>query len=316
MKPKETRKQIKNESANRLKNIRGTLSMARRTHPDTATSQFFVNLSHNARLDYKSEIQPGYTVFGKITKGMDVIDKISLVETTEAGGGRNVPVEDIIFKSVKRVGGDKVAKASKKTTTASKSAAAPAVQQYVEGEHYVVLDRPVPTRDNSKIEVVEMFSYGCPHCYEFETSVKGWARQQSGDVDFWVFPAVWNQSMALYAGAFYAARELKVAEKIHQPLFTAIVIEQKSIRNESDLAEFFAKHGVDKKAFTDAFNSDDVKTRVKYAEERVRLYKPVGVPEIIVNGKYRVDRMHAGGLEEMVTVTNYLVNKERAMLEK
>jgi len=129
-----------------------------------------------------------------------------------------------------------------------------------------------------------------------------------------VFPAVWNQSMALYAGAFYAARELKVAEKIHQPLFTAIVIEQKSIRNESDLAEIFAKHGVDKKAFTDAFNSDDVKTRVNYAEERVRLYKPVGVPEIIVNGKYRVDRMHAGGLTEMLMVTDYLVNKERAAL--
>ena len=117
--------------------------------------------------------------------------------------------------------------------------------------------------------------------------------------------------MELYAGAFYAARELKVEEKIHQPLFAAIVVEQKSIRNESDLAEFFAKHGVDKKAFTEAFNSDEVKTRVKYAEERVSLYKPVGVPEIIVNGKYRIDRMRAGGLTEMLAVADYLVKKER-----
>ncbi|MFC1772539.1 peptidylprolyl isomerase [Pseudomonadota bacterium] len=300
LKPRETRAAIKSESSNRLKNLRGTIAMARRNHPDTATSQFYINLSHNSDLDYKNKYMPGYTVFGKISKGMDVVDKISAVETTTADKRGDVPVEDVKLISAKSV-----EKKGKKKTESGPVA-------FVEGEDYVVLDRPVPTRDSSKVEVVEMFSYGCPHCYEFETSVKGWARQQSGDVDFWVFPAVWNQSMALYAGAFYAARELNVEQKIHLPLFTAIVVEQKSIRNEADLAEFFAQHGVDKKAFTDAFNSDEVKTRVKYAEERVRLYKPVGVPEIIVNGKYRIDRMRAGGLTEMLAVADYLVKKERA----
>jgi len=309
LKPRETREPIKSESSNRLKNLRGTIAMARRNHPDTANSQFYINLSHNSDLDYKNKYMPGYTVFGKISQGMDVVDRISAVETTTADRRGDVPVEDVKLISAKRVAGKPVAKKDKKKTESE-----PVV--FVEGEHYVVLDRPVPTRDNSKVEVVEMFSYGCPHCYEFETSIKAWSKQQSGDVDFWVFPAVWNKSMALYAGAFYAARELKVEQKIHMPLFTAIVVEQKSIRNESDLAEFFAKHGVDKKAFTDAFNSDEVKTRVKYAEERVRLYKPVGVPEIVVNGKYRIDRMHAGGLEEMLAVADYLVKKERAGLKK
>jgi len=97
--------------------------------------------------------------------------------------------------------------------------------------------------------------------------------------------------------------------------FTAIVIEQKSIRNESDLADIFAQHSVDKKAFTEVFNSTAVKTRARHAEERVRLYKPVGVPEIIVNGKYRIDRMRAGGLTEMLAVVEFLVDKERAMLK-
>jgi cyclophilin family peptidyl-prolyl cis-trans isomerase/predicted DsbA family dithiol-disulfide isomerase len=309
LKPRETREPIKSESSNRLKNLRGTIAMARRNHPDTANSQFYINLSHNSDLDYKNKYMPGYTVFGKISQGMDVVDRISAVETTTADRRGDVPVEDVKLISAKRVAGKPVAKKDKKKTESE-----PVV--FVEGEHYVVLDRPVPTRDSSKVEVVEMFSYGCPHCYEFETSIKAWSKQQSGDVDFWVFPAVWNKSMALYAGAFYAARELKVEQKIHMPLFTAIVVEQKSIRNESDLAEFFAKHGVDKKAFTDAFNSDEVKTRVKYAEERVRLYKPVGVPEIVVNGKYRIDRMHAGGLEEMLAVADYLVKKERAGLKK
>ena len=304
LKPRETREPIKSESSNRLKNLRGTIAMARRNHPDTANSQFYINLSHNSDLDYKNKYMPGYTVFGKISQGMDVVDRISAVETTTADRRGDVPVEDVKLISAKRVAGKPVAKKDKKKTESE-----PVV--FVEGEHYVVLDRPVPTRDSSKVEVVEMFSYGCPHCYEFETPIKAWSKQQPDDVDFWAFPAVWNKSMELYAGAFYAARELKVEEKIHQPLFAAIVVEQKSIRNESDLAEFFARHGVDKKAFTEAFNSDEVKTRVKYAEERVRLYKPVGVPEIIVNGKYRVDRMRAGGLTEMLAVADYLVKKER-----
>ena len=309
LKPKETRESIKSESSNRLKNLRGTIAMARRNHPDTANSQFYINLSHNSDLDYKNKYMPGYTVFGKISKGMDVVDKISAVETTKVDRRGDVPVEDVKLISAKSVAGKTVAKKDKKKTKSEPVS-------FVEGEHYVVLDRPVPTRDSSKVEVVEMFSYGCPHCYEFETPIKAWSKQQSGDVDFRVFPAVWNKSMELYAGAFYAARELKITDKIHQPLFTAIVIEQKSIRKESDLAEFFAKHGVDKKVFTEAFNSTAVKTRVKHAEERVRLYKPVGVPEIVVNGKYRIDRMRAGGLTEMLTVAEFLINKERAGLKQ
>jgi cyclophilin family peptidyl-prolyl cis-trans isomerase/protein-disulfide isomerase len=302
---------VKNESSNRLKNLTGTISMARRTHPDTATSQFYINLSHNSSLDYISDLQPGYTVFGRVSKGMDVIDKISVVETTIVGRSKDVPKDDVALLSVKRkVSADSVKEDENADALAQKQGS------FVAGEHYVVLDRPVPTRDSSKVEVVELFSYGCPHCYEFEPLVKEWGKQQAGDVDFWFSPAVWSKSMELYAKAFYTARELDVEEKIHLPLFTAIVIKQKSIRNESDLADFFAQHGVDKKVFTETFNSAAVEKKARHAEERVRLYKPVGVPEIIVNGKYRVDRMRAGGLTEMLAVAEYLVNKERAILEK
>jgi cyclophilin family peptidyl-prolyl cis-trans isomerase len=324
MKPKETRKAIKNESDNRLKNIRGAVSMARRTHPDTATSQFFVNLTHNNRLDYISKYQPGYTVFGRISKGMDVIDKISVVKTTEAGGGKNVPVEDIVILSAKRDAPVAPEKVDKKEPVAEKKADVPeqkaAAEQepaaYVAGEHYVVLDESVATRDSSRIEVVEMFSYGCPHCYEFESLVKQWGAGQGSDVDFWFFPAVWSKGMKLYARAFYAAYALGVAERIHLPLFKAIVVEHRNIRNEDDLATFFAEYGVTKEAFAEAFNLKAVEEKVMQAEERVRNYKPVGVPEIVVNGKYRVDRMHAGGLAEMLAVADYLVEKERAGLKE
>lgn len=117
--------------------------------------------------------------------------------------------------------------------------------------------------------------------------------------------------MKLFARAFYTALNLNIAEKIHLPLFTAIVIEQKKLVKESDLAVFFANYGINKITFTKAFHSADVENQVKQAEERVRHYKPAGVPEIIVNGKYRIDRMRAGGMKEMLAVADYLINKER-----
>ena len=165
---------VKNESSNRLKNVTGTISMARRTHPDTATSQFYINLSHNSSLDYISDLQPGYAVFGRVNKGMDVIDKISVVETTTVGRSKDVPKDDVALLSVKRKVSADSAKDDKNADAPEQKADALVQKQgsFVAGEHYVVLDRPVPTRDNSKVEVVELFSYGCPHCYEFEPLVK------------------------------------------------------------------------------------------------------------------------------------------------
>jgi len=325
MKYKNPRAPVKNESSNRLKNLSGAISMARRTHPDTATSQFYINLSHNTSLDYISKLQPGYTVFGRISKGMDVIDKISVVETTTVGRSKDVPKEDIVLLSVKRKAPVEPVKSNKESSVPEKIAAAPVrgtnIQEqkqvsFVAGEHYIVLDNPVPTRDASKVEVVEMFSYGCPHCYEFEPLIKTWSKQQASDVDFWFFPAVWNKPMELYARAFYTARELNVSEKIHDPLFNAVVVEHRSIRNVSDMADFFSEYGVDRKTFNKTFNSTTVEQQAKLAEARVRSYKPIGAPEIVVNGKYRIDRMRAGGLAEMLTVAEFLINKERATLKK
>ncbi len=187
---------------------------------------------------------------------------------------------------------------------------------FIAGEHYIVLDKPYDTRDSNKIEVVEMFSYSCPHCYEFEPLIRAWSKQQDNDIDFWYFPAVWNKPMAFFAQAFYAAVDLNIEEQMHLPLFSAIVIEQKKLNTENNLADFFAKYGVDNRTFTKAFKSPAVNSRVVQAEGRVKSYKPVGVPEIIVNGKYRVDRMRAGGLKKMLAVVDFLINKERILLKR
>jgi cyclophilin family peptidyl-prolyl cis-trans isomerase len=94
---------IKNESQNGLKNARGTIAMARTSVPDSATSQFFINVNDNANLDYPSFDGVGYAVFGKVTKGMDVVDAIVAVPTTQKGPHGDVPVEPITIKSAKVV---------------------------------------------------------------------------------------------------------------------------------------------------------------------------------------------------------------------
>ena len=104
MKEKQTRAPIKNESFNGLENTRGTLAMARTSDPDSASAQFFINLKDNAFLDRaNARDKVGYAVFGKVIEGMDVVDKIAAVETGDRGSHENVPVQDVIIKSVRRV---------------------------------------------------------------------------------------------------------------------------------------------------------------------------------------------------------------------
>ena len=154
-----------------------------------------------------------YTHGERRSEGRDEISE--LFRKREASGSRTsrhinsgLRLSDIVFLSDKR--GDS-SQAEGRIDLVDE-------EPFVESEHYLVLEKPVPTRDSSKIEVVELFAYGCPHCYEFEPVIRKWGGQQASDVDFWYFPAVWNRAMELYARAFYAARELNVAEIIHHPL--------------------------------------------------------------------------------------------------
>jgi peptidyl-prolyl cis-trans isomerase A (cyclophilin A) len=100
MEEKTTRAPIRNEASNGLKNLRATIAMARTSDPDSATAQFFINVSHNESLNYTPD-NPGYAVFGKVTMGMDVVDKIVVAKVTTKGVHANVPVTPIIIKSAK-----------------------------------------------------------------------------------------------------------------------------------------------------------------------------------------------------------------------
>jgi cyclophilin family peptidyl-prolyl cis-trans isomerase len=99
---KDTRDMIVNEATNGLKNTRGSIAMARRNEPDSATSQFYFNVADNTSLDYTST-SPGYTVFGWVIRGMSVVDQIATVQTESRDGFDDVPVEDVLIESIERI---------------------------------------------------------------------------------------------------------------------------------------------------------------------------------------------------------------------
>jgi len=103
---KKTHPPIINEANNGLKNNRGTIAMARTNNPDSATSQFFINHKDNSNLNYVNAGNPGYAVFGKVIEGMETVDKIAAVKTTQKGPRANVPVEPVAIKSAKVVSGE------------------------------------------------------------------------------------------------------------------------------------------------------------------------------------------------------------------
>lgn len=184
------------------------------------------------------------------------------------------------------------------------------------GKHYEVLPQPVMTRDPSKIEVVEVFWYGCIHCFHFEPVVAAWKGKQPADVDFHGSPALWNASMKVHAQAYYTAEALGVLDKVHVPLFKAMNDDKKRLASMEEIEPIFTAAGVAKGDFEDAFESFGVVNQVALADSRARSYRVQGTPEVIVNGKYRVSASMAGGQAEMLKVADFLIAQERAAKKK
>jgi thiol:disulfide interchange protein DsbA len=188
----------------------------------------------------------------------------------------------------------------------------PAFADFKEGTEYQTLPTPQPTASDGKIEVLELFWYGCPHCYHLEPDVTAWLKHKPDDVAFVRVPAVLGPSWELLARAYYTAELLGVLDKIHEPLFDHIHKDHKLIRNASELKAFFLEQGVPEADFDKTFNSFAVVTMTNRAKEARNMYGLTGVPTIIVNGKYRTTATLAGSNEKLLQVIDFLVAKERA----
>jgi thiol:disulfide interchange protein DsbA len=182
---------------------------------------------------------------------------------------------------------------------------------FVEGKDYVALSKPVPTETGEKVEVLELFWYGCPHCFRFEPYLAQWKKEGMPDyVELVQKSSVLNPSWATLARADFAAELLGVRDEIHQDLFNAIHLEHRPLNDINQLTAFFAEHGVDEIEFQDAYNSFAVETELRKAIRRDRAYKITGVPSVAINGKYVTGGRMAGNNTRMMQIIKYLAEKE------
>ncbi|MEA3276921.1 MAG: thiol:disulfide interchange protein DsbA/DsbL [Pseudomonadota bacterium] len=179
-----------------------------------------------------------------------------------------------------------------------------------EGIEYTELARPQATETGDKIEVLELFWYGCPHCFHLEPTLDQWLEKQGDNVVFRRMPAILGSHWEPHARAFYAAELMEAQDKIHVPLFDAMHVKKRKIMDEDALVAFAVEQGVDGEEFRKAYNSFFVNMKVRRAVELGRRFGVDGVPSVIVNGKYRTSPTQTGGSNKMLPVLDYLIEVE------
>ncbi len=189
--------------------------------------------------------------------------------------------------------------------------------KYEEGTHFVRLVPTQPTVGGAdKIEVAEIFWYGCNHCYDFETYISRWLDKKPANVRFVRIPAVWNPLVKLHAQLYYTEEVLVSNDKITNPeQFRAAVFAEYHRRgnrmaSESTIQAIFERHGVSAEDFSSTWNSFEVSQKLRVAQDLARRYSITSVPTIVVNGKYRTGAAEAGGYPPLMELIDELVARE------
>jgi thiol:disulfide interchange protein DsbA len=180
---------------------------------------------------------------------------------------------------------------------------------------YETISPAQPTQNQDKIEIIEFFWYGCPHCYSLEPLMVEWLKTLPDNVEFIRQPAIFNSLWGKHAKAYFVAESLGVLDKIHEDFFDAVQNKKQKLASEDQLAQFFVAHGVDKTKFHDTFNSFLVDAKVRQAQSMAPRYGITGVPALIINGKYKTSGPIAGSHEEMIKVMNKLIEQEGKKLK-
>ncbi len=182
------------------------------------------------------------------------------------------------------------------------------------GGEFDAVAQPLSTDNPAKIEVMEIFWYGCIHCYQMDAPLNAWVKKLPKDVYFKRLPGLPNASWAPMAKAFYAMETLGVSEKLHAPLFEAI--HKSKTLNPTDeaaaIAWVTAQSGMDKLKVEQAFKSFTINTSLNRAAQIFRSSGATGVPSLVIDGKYITSSTMAGGNEQALKVADYIITNARA----
>jgi thiol:disulfide interchange protein DsbA len=179
-----------------------------------------------------------------------------------------------------------------------------------ESAGYETLNPAQPTQHPDKVEVIEFFWYGCPHCYAFEPSLDKWVKNLPKNVEFIRQPAVFSETWGKHAKAFFVAESLGVVDKVHADFFDAIQNKKEKLETEDQQAAFFKAHGVDEAQFHEAYKSFAIDSKMRQAPVIAARYGITGVPAVVINGKYLTNGPLAGSHEKMLEVMDQLIKQE------
>lgn len=187
-----------------------------------------------------------------------------------------------------------------------------AAQEFQEDVNFFPLLVEQPVRTGGRIEVLEIFWYGCPHCYALEPYLKKWLKNKPEFVEFVQLPAVLNRSWAFDARVFYTFVALGLMDELHEAYFDAIHQDRRRMKNVEQVASWAQEQGIDPQLILDTFNSFGVDSMLANATQMSGRYEADGVPTIIIDGKYRTTVSLAGGHNEIIDLINYLAQRAKS----
>jgi thiol:disulfide interchange protein DsbA len=192
------------------------------------------------------------------------------------------------------------------------SSTTPTSARFKEGQHYQKIVPAQPTGvPAGKVEVAEVFWYGCGHCFTLDPAIESWrAKGKPPYVEFTRIPAMWNDGTRLHARVFYTAELLGKLDQLHSLIFREIHVNGNQLNTMDKIGAFFQQHGVSKEDFSKAFSSFAVESKLQRADLMNRRYRINSVPTMIVNGKYSADMSSAGGESQLFGVIEELAAHE------
>lgn len=158
--------------------------------------------------------------------------------------------------------------------------------QLTAGKDYVPVQPPQPTDSGGKIEVLEFFWYGCPHCNNLQPSLQAWLKRKPADVELKHIPAVFQDSWVPLTRAYYTIEAMGLVDKLHQEMFATLHRQRVQLRDANAIFDWAAAKGVDRKKFADTYNSFGVNGRTQRSIELTRKFDIPGTPALVIDGKY------------------------------
>jgi len=180
-----------------------------------------------------------------------------------------------------------------------------------EGTQFAKIDPPVPTQAQGKVEVLEFFSYACPHCNAFEPTLEAWVKKLPPDVAFRRVPVPFLMNAELFQRTYFALESLGMVDAMQRKIFAAVHVDRLRLDSANDVAALVAKNGGDSAKFLDAMKSFGVANGVTRAKKMTADYKIDSVPSIAVQGRFVTSPAQAGGPEKALQVTDFLIQRAR-----